>query len=250
MKKDKIFKRYNVNAKNRMRLFIFPYAGCRASMFKEFENSLSPYIEICAMQLPGREERFLEKPFDNIDALLEEWKEHHHSYMDMPFAFYGHSMGALLCYEVAYYMEIRKKALPLHVFISGSYPPHHLKYPEDINKLPDDALIEELKKINGIPLDLLDNIDLVKLFLPIIRADLSIAISYTYKRNYIFSFPLTVFCGESDPIVNHLELQKWKPYTNKECKIFTYPGDHFFIFSPDKAFLKVINDQLLQYLPN
>jgi medium-chain acyl-[acyl-carrier-protein] hydrolase len=244
MKSSKTFKFFNSNPNNKIRLFIFPFAGGRASVFKNWGNYLSREIEICCLQLPGREERYREEPYVHINDCLQELSENYQKFIELPYVFFGHSLGSLFCYEVSRYFKSMNVPLPLHVFLSGARPPGKVTIEKSVSRLNDDELVNELKKYNGIPDNILNEKDYIKLFLPVIRADLSIMESYDYKNNYRFSMPITVFGGESDLAVEYKELKRWNNFTQAYCRIFILPGDHFFIFSEKMSVLSEINREL------
>lgn len=244
MNADRTFKFFNSSSDNKIRLFVFPFVGGRASLFRNWEDYLSKQVEICCLQLPGREERYYEKPYVHINECLQELSENFQKFIELPYVFFGHSMGSLFCYEISRFLESMNVPLPLHVFLSGARPPRKFIMDSCISQLNDDDLVDELKKYNGIPEDILNEKDYIKIFLPIIRADLLIMESYNFNNNYRFSMPLTVFGGESDSAVDCKELKEWNDFTRAYCRIFILPGDHFFIFSEKIKILSEINREL------
>jgi surfactin synthase thioesterase subunit len=244
MRRGQLIKRYNTNSKNKIRIFIFPFAGGRASAFKDWENYFAPEIEICPIQLPGREERYNEALYKNIDDFIQALKEDIVNYTDLPYVFFGHSMGASLCYETCRVLESMGLPLPMHVFLSGASPSIKKfadSYDEEID---DESLLSNLKKFNGIPVEILKDTTLVKIFLNIIRADFLLLKSAYKGSNYKFSMPITVFCGDSDYYVHPDDLKEWNNYTEAYCSQFILPGDHFFIFKEKEKLLSHINREL------
>lgn len=241
---NKIFKFYNTNPMNKIRLFVFPYAGGGASAFKEWGNHLSPEIELCSLQFPGREERFYEKPHCHIDTLFQELIENFYDYLEIPFVFLGHSLGALLCFEFSRFLETNNIRLPLHVYLSGSNPPVKNLFKDFLGEMDDAQIIDKLKSFNGTPKNIINNKELMKLFLPMIKADLAIMNSFDYKNDYQFSMPITVFGGISDPLVECGSLGGWNNFTKAYCRVITFPGDHFFIFSEMNNILDYMNREL------
>lgn len=243
MNYTKAVKHFNTNVKNKIRLIIFPYAGGSASVFKQWGNSLSTDIEICSIQLPGREDRYQEKPFTEIESYIKEFSGYFQGLSDLPFVFFGHSLGALFCYEVCRYLEKNDLPLPLHVFISGASPPRKFETNE-IKEYNDEELKKELISLNGIPEEFKKNENLLKLFLPVIRSDIALLETYDYKDDYKFSMPISVFGGALDRSVPVADLQEWNRLSDDYCKIYTFTGDHFFIFSEQDKLLSEINREM------
>ncbi|MBN2441122.1 MAG: thioesterase [Spirochaetales bacterium] len=244
MKSDQLIKRYNSSSRNKIRMFIFPFAGGRASAFKKWEEFLAPEIEICPLQLPGREERYYETLYQHVDELMGEMKNAIVDYIDLPYVFFGHSMGAYLCYEACRVIEDMDFPLPMHVFLTGASP--KIKKIDDSikNDIDDETLLSDLKKFDGIPAEVLEDDTLLKMFLKIIRADLSILKSTFKGSDYKFSMPISVFGGDSDYYVNPDELKGWDNFTKAYYSLFILPGGHFFIFKENEKLLSHINREL------
>jgi surfactin synthase thioesterase subunit len=244
MKTCKLIKRYNTSEKNKMRIFIFPFAGGRASAFKDWAHYFAPEIEICPLQLPGREERYNEKPYQHLDELMQDVSSNIKDGEDLPYVFFGHSMGAYLCIEACRVMENMALPLPRHVFLSGANPAKKKDIGSFDGDIDDKSLLAVLKKFNGIPREILGDDTLLKIFLNIVRTDLVMLKSFNKDSNYKFSMPITVFGGDADVFVPRDELKDWENYSNAYCNQFILPGDHFFIFSEKEKLLSYINMEL------
>ncbi|MGH2509557.1 MAG: thioesterase II family protein, partial [Ktedonobacteraceae bacterium] len=168
------------------RLFCFPYAGGGASIFRDWPARLSSHAEICAIQLPGRENRLQEAPVTQMHGLIESVASALLPYMDdKPFALFGHSMGALLCYELARFLWTNYALSPVRLFVSGCRAPHRQRISLSATKkrvcdLSDAALLQRMRQLNGTSLAVLHDDELMKLLLPAIRADFTLAENYTY----------------------------------------------------------------------
>lgn len=232
---------YTNNTQSKYRLFCFPYAGGGASIFSTWKDKLPKEIEVCSIQLPGRENRILEKPFNQLSLLLHELIENLVPYLDQPFSFFGHSLGALISFELT--CNLREKGLPLptSLFLSGREAPQVHKSRRVINKLPKIDLLEELRRLNGTPEDVLKNDELIELLLPVIRADFSISETYIYKQIDPLPCSISVFGGLQDNDVHYNSLVKWKEQTNKNFSMHMLPGDHFFIHSERDRLLGLIS---------
>ncbi|NEN98357.1 MAG: acyltransferase domain-containing protein [Moorea sp. SIO3I7] len=234
------------NPQAKLRLFCFPYAGAGASIFRSWLELLPPEIEVCSIQLPGRENRLEEEPFTRLSPLIQALTPVLHPYLDIPFAFFGHSLGALISFELA--RELRKQNLPspVHVFVSASPAPQLPDLNLPIHRLPDDEFIQSLGRLNGTPQETLENPELMELFLPVLRADFAILETYFYSSADPLDCPITVFGGKSDPKVSDSELEAWRKQTQKDFTLQMFPGDHFFLKSHDQLLLDAIASQLSQ----
>src|SRR5205814_4666171 len=163
-----------------LRLFCFPYAGGGASIFRTWSENLPPEIEACPIQLPGRESRLLEAPFSQLFSLIEPVAQALLPYLDMPCAFFGHSMGALVSFELARYLRRQHGLSPVHLFVSGRRAPQLSDPDPPIHPLPEAEFLEELRSLKGTPEEVLQNTELLQLLLPLLRADFAVCETYAY----------------------------------------------------------------------
>jgi medium-chain acyl-[acyl-carrier-protein] hydrolase len=227
-----------------MRLFCFPYAGGGASTYRPWQDGLPAGIEVCGVQLPGRESRFGETPATTLAELLPALADALREWLDRPFAFFGHSMGALIAFELARRLQTSGGPMPAILFASA-YPAPHL--PNDSSRLvrlPDQELIEELRAMGGMPQELLDKRELLELVLPVIRADLWICESHAYRRGPKLALPIEVFGGLDDRAVTHGELTPWSVHTESQFRIRMLPGNHFFVHTARPLLLRHVAEAL------
>ncbi len=216
------------NPQAKVRLFCFPYAGGGSLIFREWSQELLPYIEVYAIQLPGRESRLQEPAFNRLQPLVEQLSQAILPNLNQPFAFFGHSMGGLIAFEVTRCLR-RLGLRPMHLFISGARAPHLPDLDPPIHNLPQIEFIEELRRFNGTPTTILENAELMELLLPTLRADFAVLETYIYTPEPPLSCPITVFGGLEDEIVNQDELKAWKEHTNQTFCLQMLPGNHFFL---------------------
>jgi medium-chain acyl-[acyl-carrier-protein] hydrolase len=235
----------------RLRLYCFAYAGGSAARFVSWQADLDPAIEVCAVQLPGRGSRFNEVPYTSMTALIEalgsviagqEDRQQH-------FAFFGHSLGGLLAFELARYCQQHHLPLPTHLFVSGCAAPQHRLPAKGVHKLPDDELIDALKDYNGTPREILENSELMAMMLHVIRADFTLVENYTYRPGSPLSIPMTVLAGKRDSHVSTDQVQGWQKETTSICSIRWFDGDHFFINAERDAVLDCVKTQLAGLQP-
>lgn len=220
----------NLNPSPRLRLFCFPYAGGGASMFHSWPRLLAGAgIEVRAIQLPGRETRLKEAPFESLPRLVDSLMDALPFYIDRPFSFFGHSMGALIAFEVARALRRKQLPQPEHLFASGSKPPHLLNREPPLHPLPDADFIGALGERYDSVTELLDQPELLELALPKLRADFKMIETYQHLAGEPLACPLSVFGGVEDPLVPWAALQEWREQTIGPFRIYQFRGGHFFL---------------------
>lgn len=228
----------------RLRLVCFPYAGGSASFFRDWSGSLPSSIEVIAVQLPGRSDRLEETLFTNIKPLIGALVEVLGSILDRPVAFWGHSLGAILGFEIAHQLYRETGRQPAWLFLSGHAAPQTPRSGQPIHLLPDEHFWTALKKMNGIPDEVLLRPELRQVFLPILRADLCMSETYLYLPKPPLPCPISVFGGAKDKSCSHLALSAWRTHTQGRFMLRILPGDHFFINSSRTSILEAIADDL------
>jgi surfactin synthase thioesterase subunit len=229
IRNDVWIKRSGQEPQTGFRLFCFPYAGGGASIFRTWPQRLPPDIEVCAIQLPGREDRFLETPFDKLSSLIEALVGVLDPYLDFPFAFFGHSFGSLIAFELTRRLRRQKAPCPLQLFVSGSRAPQIPDPDPPMHQLPDAEFIEELRRFNGTPKTALENSELMELFLPLLRSDIHLGETYVYSTEAPLDCPITAFGGLEDEEVSREELAGWSEQTRSRFRMHMFPGDHFYL---------------------
>ncbi|MDM8525463.1 thioesterase domain-containing protein [Desulfococcaceae bacterium HSG8] len=217
------------NPQARLRLFCFPYAGGGALGFLTWPRYLPSETEVCAIQLPGREERIRETPISRLSLVMEPLTEMMETYTDKPFAFFGHSLGSMISFELARELRRRNAAEPLHLFVSGRRAPHIPNPDPPIHQLPDADFIEKLRKYNGTPEAVLQHAELMELLLPVLKADFGIHETYVYASEAPLDCPISAFGGSEDAEAPQDKLAAWEAQTNGQFSLRMFPGGHFFL---------------------
>ena len=233
------------NPKAVVRLFCFPYAGGGDSIFRSWQKGLPETIEACPVQLPGRGSRITEPPFTELAPLVRAAGRALAPHLDKPFAFFGHSMGALVGFELARHLRREYNSRPVHLFVSGRCSPQTLKEPFSPD-LPDSEFLEALRRYNGTPEEVLENPELMELLLPVVRADYAVCKSYDYTPEPPFSFPITAFGGLEDRGVGRDCIGGWREHTTGPFVLRMVPGDHFFLNPSRSLLLEAISKELEQ----
>ncbi len=229
------------NPQARMRLFIFPYAGGAASAFRTWPDHLPADLEVCPVQLPGREKRIREPLFSNLSCLVKSLVPVLRPYMVVPFAFFGHSLGALIGFEMA--RELRRQGLdgPEHLFVSGRCAPQIPDPEPPLHELPDGRFIEGLRRYNGTPDAVLQHKELMGLLLPILRADFAMSETYTYTSEPPLDCPIIAFGGLEEKLLQPDHLAAWENQSTRTFHLHMFPGDHFFIHDYRDDLLQTIS---------
>ncbi len=222
-----------------LRLFCFPNAGGGASMYYPWVNGLAPEIEVCPVQLPGRENRLPERPFTHFDELISALAQALQPRFDKPFAFFGHSMGALISYGLAHYLIQQGQPAPVHLFLSAYRAPH-IPNEEALHLLSDAELVRKIQELNGTQQGILENPELRQLFLPIFRADFGVCETYAHTSEEPLAIPMTVFGGLQDQRVSRAVLDAWREQTRSSFSLHMLPGDHFFWRSNSQPVWQII----------
>lgn len=226
-----------------IRLFCIPYAGSGPQIFAEWPSRLPKSVEVCGLSLPGRWVRWREGPFRRMGDLLEACVRPISRCLDKPYCIYGHSMGALIAYELARELRRRGARQPLMLFVSGCGAPH-IKAPYSMHALSDDAFLDALQKLGGIWDNFREDPGLVDLVLPTLRADVELVEKYRCQPDRPLDSAITAFAGDEDPIVEKAAVALWRGYTSGEFRLHEFPGDHFFVNTSEGEFLKTLTEEL------
>jgi medium-chain acyl-[acyl-carrier-protein] hydrolase len=227
-----------------LRLFCLPYAGGSPMIFCDWPAYLPPNVEVCPIQLPGRAMRLSHPPFTRVDALIEALVPALQPFLNKPFAFFGHSMGGLLSFELARALRLKFSLEPEAVFIAGRQAPPLHERTSIIYDLPEPRFLEELRHLNGTPPEVLEQPELMRLLVPLLRADFELCQTYVYQPGPVLDCPLYVFGGLDDREVNYEELDQWRGYTTGPFSLRMLPGDHFFIRRSQAQLLQMISKDL------
>ncbi|WP_394833373.1 alpha/beta fold hydrolase [Pendulispora rubella] len=217
-------------ASPRLRLFCFPYAGAGSLVFHLWPDEMDADIEVCAVQLPGRENRLREPPVGDLSRLTRQLVDALAPYSREEFALFGHSFGALVAFELTRELHRCGLRLPRALFVSGRESPSSTNPYPPMGGLEGRAFVDEVvRRYGAIPRAILDEPALLELLIPTLRADLSIIEGYTYRRADPLPVPLCVFGGTEDRAVRRVELEAWRRETRSSFALKMFPGGHFFI---------------------
>ena len=220
------------DTRSRLRLFCFPYAGAGAVIYRAWSEALPADVEVCPVQLPGRGTRLMERPFTRMSELVEALAPALAPLLDKPFAFFGHSLGALISFELARRIRGQYGMHPVRLFVSAGRAPQIPHCDSPIHSLPEKEFMGELRRLNGTPTELLDHEELMQIMLPLLRADFEMYETYLYSTEPPLNCPISAFGGRSDHRVGNRDLEAWQAQTTRSFSLRIFPGDHFFLREP------------------
>ncbi len=210
------------------RLFLLPYAGGSCLAYRDWEPLVGADIEVCPVELPGHGTRIGEPLHHDMGALVDDLVEATASLRDLPFAIFGHSMGALVGFELARELRRRGEAGPTNLFVSACPAPQTGSSRPSLHQASDDALREQLREFNGTPPEVLANEELMQMALPIVRADITMLETYQFDQDDPLELSLVVLGGRDDATVDPNTLLGWREVASR-CRTELFPGGHFYL---------------------
>ncbi len=237
------FTNFNHSYEGDYRVICFPFSGGGANVFREWPSQL-PQAECWALKLPGREARFSAPLISNLEQLVETLAPLVHALMDKPCVFFGHSMGALIAFELARYIEIHyQKSIEL-LIVSAYRSPERKSKKRQLHTLSDHEFVRELMAYGGTTSQILVHKETMQLLLPMLRSDFKLHETHHFNPSPSLSSPIHAFYGREDEFATQEEVQGWSKYTTKEFKLSAFDGDHFFLNTEYKGLCDVIKRQV------
>jgi pyochelin biosynthetic protein PchC len=241
---DTWIRRFHQAVPGARQLICLPHAGGSASFFHPFSAALAPEIEVLAVQYPGRQDRRREPVPDGVPELAEAL---YAVLADLPglddFAIFGHSMGAVVGFELTRRLEQRRHRPPRRLFASGRRAPSRTR-PERAHLLPDADLVDEIAALGGTDPRLLADPEMRELLLPMIRGDYRAVETYRCSLSTTVSCPVTVLTGDADQRTSAAEASDWRLHTTGECAVETLSGGHFFLSERPGDVVRVVSRAL------
>lgn len=228
----------------RLRVFAFPHGGAGPGIFRAWSARLPGHVELCGIRLPGREIRHREPAFLSMGPLVDTTVDVIRSRLDVPYVLFGHSVGALIAFEIG--RKLRRLGLPMpeKMIVTGHSAPQVRLRHRPIHRLPDRELIDEMKEFAGTPRQILEDPDVMALMLPVIRADFSVRETYRFVEEAPLACPLSAYAGTDDSEVLENELSQWRCHTDGAFTSRMFAGNHFFVFDPSSGFVEALRGEL------
>lgn len=234
-----------VNVSN-TKLFCLPYAGGSSSIYSRWNKQIGDSIEVIPIEPSGRGKRYNQPLYDSVEEAVCDIYEIIRKETDgsPDYAIFGHSLGGIIAYELAYKIKAEGRPYPIHIFFSGVKAPNLKTEENRLHDLPDDEFKQKVFELGGTPAEILENEELLELFLPILRADFRINENYRYtERKEKIDCGITVIYGKKEDMKLH-EIVEWRNHTEGQCSIYMLDGDHFFINTHTEDVLKIIKGTL------
>lgn len=229
-----------------LRLFCFHYAGGSATSFKDWQSMLPPDVEVVAVQLPGRENRFAEQPFREMRPLAEAVADAMAAELTLPYAFFGFSMGARVALAVTHVLRERGLRQPSHLFAASSCAPF-LNMPVRGWNESDEMLVAYLRDLGGTATEILDNKEVLDIYLPSVRADLTVIGTCPPHNGLPLATPIRAFAGADDTQAPPERMRDWYRETSEGFSLTTVSGGHFFDAAGTAAMIDQIASDLAAY---
>ncbi|MBU1627179.1 putative thioesterase [bacterium] len=220
------------NYKAKLRLFCFPYAGGTAEIYHDWQYKLPEEIEMVAIHYPGHIQRSRENLFRRLSSLVESISGEIEQYMDKPCAFFGHSMGALIAYELSQHFVSEDKKMPEYLFLSARRAPHLPVIHPYMHKLSTEECVSVMRGFDMVPDEVSDNKPLIEKILPMLKADFEMIETWQFDIEVSpLDIPICAFGGTNDKLASKKDIEAWEKMTSGEFNAYFFPEKHFFILN-------------------
>lgn len=231
---------------SKVKLICLPYAGGSSTIYYKWKKYLSDSIELVPIELAGRGRRMKEEFYESMSQAVDDvYNIINPLIKESDYALYGHSMGTIIAFELCRKLINERERQPLHLFVSGRYPPSVAREKKYLSRLPNNEFINEIFKLGGTSSKLIDDKELRDLFIPILKADYRIIEEYKYiDINKKFDFGITAFNGKADTEVTYSEIKQWQNHTIAKNIVYEFEGNHFFINDKFVEITEIINSTI------
>jgi medium-chain acyl-[acyl-carrier-protein] hydrolase len=237
--------RHNLQAA--LRLICFPHAGGNASTYTGWHRALGDEVELWAVQLPGREMRLSEAPCTSWQTMLDALTNALaplSAMSPLPYLFFGHSMGALMAFEVARHLRQNELPQPHGLLLSGHRAPQLPRTEADVRHLPDEDFLRKVLALEGTQPEMAENAEFRELWLPALRADFALCETYAYEDQPPLGCPIMAMGGVHDAQVLPSDLRAWHTQTTGPFSTHLFPGGHFYLHQHRERFMQTLHMQL------
>jgi medium-chain acyl-[acyl-carrier-protein] hydrolase len=229
-----------------VKVFFFPYGGGSAVSYLSWKKFLCKDLEIKPVELAGRGKRINDPPLDTIDAIIADiYPRISGEFEEGPYAFFGHSMGTILIYELVRKIQALKNREPFHIFFSGRFPPYEAGNEGTVHTLPNEEFIKKIMEHGGMSLEFIENQELLDILLPVLREDYKAVGTYCHQGEIVrVNCDISIMNGKEDQYVSGRDLTRWQEFTTGKCQFYEFDGGHFYINQWKKEITEIINNTL------
>ncbi|MFJ5276803.1 alpha/beta fold hydrolase [Streptomyces parvulus] len=231
-------------SEGRVNLYCLPYAGCSARVYDSWKAQLPQRINVLPLELPGRGSRCTERPISTLSELLEDLASAMGDTAQIPYAIFGHSFGGIIAYELVHYLTSKGVPAPRALIVSASKAPHRATPEEASYQLSNDEFKGRLRALRGTPAELLENDELMELYIPVIRADYTILDRYTATESDPLECPILALFGSEDSDADRAAVDGWRGHTRASFEVGRITGDHFFLHASESEVTSAIGAYL------
>ncbi|MFD4789916.1 thioesterase II family protein [Streptomyces sp. NPDC058459] len=243
MASSRWIRRYHPSEGSRVRLVCLPHAGGSASFYFPMSQALAPGLDVLSVQYPGRQDRRDEPGITDMSLYADELTRELLPWADLPLAFFGHSMGAVLAFEVTRRLERDHGVAPVRIFASGRRAPSSHRH-EAVHLRDDDGVVAEMRELSGTDSRILGDEEILRMVLPAIRTDYTAIENYRATPEDVVRTPITVLTGEADPRTTREEAESWEKHTTGDFEIHCFPGGHFFLANHQARIMRIVSEGL------
>ena len=228
-----------------LRLFLLPHAGAGAVIYRDWFSDFPESIDVCAIEPPGRLARRRERSIGEAAEFTRALETALDPFLDLPFAIFGYSLGALMAFEVARAIRRHRKLEPVHLFVAAHKAPHLPRRLGAISREPKLSFVRELERRYG-PFESLikEDPEMLDMVVEIMRVDLGMLENYRYLEDSPFSCPLSAIGGKDDVSMIPAELEGWQTHTTGAFSAHWSPGSHFFLRNHGQALRRLVRDAI------
>ncbi|MES2355403.1 MAG: alpha/beta fold hydrolase [Pseudomonadota bacterium] len=241
-------RRYSGGSQPLVRLVCFPWCGAGASVYRRLALQLPQHIELLAVQLPGREERFGENRLLRMEQVIAHVIDDLISVFDRPLVLFGHSLGALIAYEMALALRAKVGREPQGLILSGHGSPSSPEPgSQSLHIASEEDLIVAIRRLGGTPPEIIENIELMRALFPLLRADYEVLETYTHQPQPLLSSRLIACAGEDDLEVSRESMEAWQQYTSEPAKVHWFNGGHFYLSLQPEILAKYLQEWIASF---
>lgn len=214
-----------------LRLLCLPHAGAGALTYRTWGAGLAPQVDVWPVQPPGREHRVSQTPYDRLDPLVTDLARELIAVLEPPYAVFGHSVGAIVAFELVRQLQRLGGPAPVHLFVAGRHAPQQPYHLPRMHDAPIEDLAREIGSLGGTPATFLADPDFLADMAPLLRADFAVNETYGYRPGPPLAVPITAFAATADPRAGRAHLAAWAEQTTAGFALRPIPGDHFAVIN-------------------